>query len=528
MASSSTSSEVFQSVTTGQHDLTLFQQLPVLAIVVPLLFAALITIVHKRNFALIITQTVSFAVFIASLLLFFELQQKPEIIYYLGGWKSPYGISLHLDLLNGFVGLLVGLIATVSSTFLPQLLQKEIPYSKFPLFCTAFLLCLAGLMGITYTGDAFNIFVFLEITSLSSYALIAMGRDRRALTASYQYLIMGTIGATFILIGIGFLYAMTGSLNIADIHLRLADKLDSNTVKTAFAFITVGIALKAAVFPLHLWLNNAYSFAPSVVSAFIAATSTKVSVYLFFRFFFTLFGYEQSFGNIELGWILIPLSILGIFFGTYKALYVTDVKSLLASSSVAQVGYMTLGIGLATQTSLAGSVVHLFNHGLMKGLLFLSIAGFLIHAKGSLLTQLSGLGKIYPLLGVGMTVGGLSLIGVPLTAGFTGKLLLLQATINQGHYLIVAFILLASVGALFYVWRFLQMIWFGEINEADQQAQQEWLRQDAFSWSGSPLNAFALISLIALIIANIAFGIFTTETVFIADQIAKALIGAPL
>lgn len=520
MAKTSTHNTDFVSMATGNTDVLFSHQLPALAIVAPLLIAALIAVIYRRALSIWLTQLISYLVFAATLGIFFTVQQSGDIVYFMGGWQSPYGISLDVDLLNAFVGVLVGLLGAACSGFLPQLLKKEIPDAKVPLFCAAYLLCMAGLLGITYTGDAFNVFVFLEISSLASYTLIALGRDRRALTAAYQYLIMGTIGATFILIGIGFLYAMTGSLNIADISNRLETELDSETVKTAFAFLTVGIALKAAVFPLHLWLNNAYSFAPSVVSAFIAATSTKVSVYLFFRFFFTLFGYEHAFDNIQLNWILIPLSLLGIFFGTYRAFFVQNVKSLLASSSVAQVGYMTLGIGLASQSSLAGSVVHLFNHGLMKGLLFLSIAGMLIHLPNARLEHLQGAARRYPLLGIAVTIGGLSLIGVPFTAGFTGKLLLLQSAAEQGRLWLVFFILCASVGALFYVWRFLSVIWFGEANQSISTHQPN----DPLPWTRSPLNRLALLGIVTLMAANLYFGIFTQHTLFVADAISQTLL----
>ena len=178
-----------------------------------------------------------------------------------------------------------------------------------------FALCLTGLLGITVTGDAFNIFVFLEISSLSTYVLIALGRDRRALVAAYQYLIMGTIGATFIVIGIGLLYLMTGTLNMADMAHRLAAVRGTRPVLAALAFLTVGISLKLALFPLHQWLPNAYTYAPSAVSAFLAATATKVAVYVLLRFYFTVFGEPQVFDRLPLPQIMLLLALAGMFVG---------------------------------------------------------------------------------------------------------------------------------------------------------------------------------------------------------------------
>ena len=193
------------------------------------------------------------------------------------GWPAPWGIELRIDLLNALLLLIISAISTVVLYAADVSIRQEIPADRHTLFYILYLLCLAGNLGIAATGDAFNVFVFLEISSLSAYALIALGKDRRALWASYQYLIMGTIGATFILIGIGLMYQMTGTLNMEDLSKRLPEVEQTRTVFTAFAFVIVGICLKLAMFPLHLWLPNAYTYAPSVVTAFLAATATKVN-----------------------------------------------------------------------------------------------------------------------------------------------------------------------------------------------------------------------------------------------------------
>ena len=179
-------------------------------------------------------------------------------------------------------------------------------HQRQSLYYTTFLLCFAALIGITITADAFNVFVFLEVSSLSTYALIARGRDRRALTASFRYLIMGTIGATFILIAIGFLYMVTGTLNMQDLSERIPAHWDNRVIQASLAFFTVGIALKVAVFPLHYWLPNAYTYAPKATTAFLAATATKVSLYVMIRFLFDVYGIEFAFEKMQLS--TIPVS----------------------------------------------------------------------------------------------------------------------------------------------------------------------------------------------------------------------------
>jgi multicomponent Na+:H+ antiporter subunit D len=216
------------------------------------MFAAPITILLRRGkLAWMLALVVTWITFAISLLLLFQVLDNGPIQYFFGGWAPPWGIEYRIDALNAFVLVIVGGIGAAVLLFAGPSVEKEIREGHQHLFYALVLLLLAGLFGIVITGDAFNVFVFLEIASLASYALIAMGKDRRALTAAFQYLILGTVGATFFLIGIGLLYAMTGTLNMADMGERIHGIHDSRTVLTAFAFITVGIALKAAVFPMH-------------------------------------------------------------------------------------------------------------------------------------------------------------------------------------------------------------------------------------------------------------------------------------
>ena len=211
--------------------------------------------------------------------------------YSIGGWLPPLGIEYRIDAANALVLLLVSAIGTIVLPYARKSIDHELSKSQHTLFYTMYLLCLTGLLGVVATGDAFNVFVFLEISSLSTYVLVSLGArtDKRALTAAYDYLIMGTIGATFFVIGIGFLYAGTGTLNMADIAGYIREEGTDRTLQTAFAFIVVGMGLKVAVYPLHLWLPNAYTYAPSAVSAFLSGTATKVAIYVVVRFMFSVF-----------------------------------------------------------------------------------------------------------------------------------------------------------------------------------------------------------------------------------------------
>ena len=291
----------------------------------------------------------------------------------LGGWAAPWGIEYRIDALNALVLVIVTGASTVSLVHARLSVAREVRRERIGLLYTAWLLCLTGMLGMTITGDAFNVFVFLEIASLSSYVLVALGPGRAALLAAFRYLVLGSIGATFFLIGIGLLYMMTGTLNMADLSARLGDAAHTRTVAAGVVFVVLGIGLKAAVFPLHAWLPGAYAHAPTSVASFFAGTATKVSIYVLARFLFGVFGVDLAFERLGLGVFLIPLAIAGVLAGSAVAVFQDHAKRLLAWSSIAQIGYMVLGLGLGTVGGVTASVVHLFNHALMKVALFLAI-----------------------------------------------------------------------------------------------------------------------------------------------------------
>lgn len=486
--------------------------LPALQVIIPLLAAPIALMLRRGRIAHLFAMLVSFIALAISYTLLQTVLADGPISYEMGGWEPPWGIEYYIDEINAFVLLIVSAIGSVVMLAAGTSVGKEIAEDKQSQFYTAYLLCLAGLLGITSTGDAFNIFVFLEISSLSTYLLISLGKDRRALTASLQYLMMGTIGATFILIGVGMLYMSTGTLNIADLAVRLEPLGESRTVQAAFAFLAVGTSLKLALFPLHLWLPNAYTYAPSIASAFLAATATKVGVYVMLRFFFTIFGVEFSFDVMPLGLILMVLSLAGIFVGSLVAIYQSNAKRLLAYSSVAQIGYMMLGISFATKSGLMAAVLHLFNHAMMKGGLFLALAGLFYRTGGTNISNFRGLGKTMPWTMMAVVIGGLSLIGVPLTVGFVSKWYLVLAALEEGMWPIAFLVLLGSLLAVMYVWKLVEAAYFQDPPEGKDAPMRE-----------APLSL--LIPTWILILASIYFGIDTSLTVGAADAAASSLLG---
>jgi len=493
----------------------LHTQLPALQVVLPMLAAALVMVMGRwPNLAWATTTVTAWLTLAVSIFLLIRVQSEGVISYHMGGWIPPVGIEYLVDSANIFVLLIISFVSALVMPFAKRSVESEIARDKIALFYSAFLLANCGLLGITITGDAFNIFVFFEISALASYALIAMGSDRRAVMASYQYLVMGTVGTTFLLIGIGFLYIMTGTLNLMDLSERLPEVNDTGTVRAAFAFIVVGISLKLALFPLHLWLPNAYTYAPSMVTVFLSATATKVAIYVLLRFIFSVFGYELSFTELNMQYVLMPLAMLGILIPSIVAIFQTNIKRMLAYSSVGQVGYMILGVSFASTLGLMASVVHLFNHAVTKAALFMAL-GCIVYRVGAVsLDRMAGIGKQMPWTMAAFVIAGLSLIGIPLTVGFVTKWHLILAALDGGLWPIAVFLLGTSLLATIYIWKVVEAAYLKEAPEG-QEAVQE-----------APMSL--LLPTWALALACVYFGIETSLPVDLAGRAAETLMGGYL
>ena len=436
--------------------------LPALQVVVPMLSAPLVMLLRPHGLAWAAATAASFFAFAIAIALTLGVLGGENFNYRMGDWPAPYGIELGVDTFSALLLLVVTGASTLALLAARQSLDAEIEPARQPLFYTAWLLALAGLVGIPVSADAFNIFVFMEISALASYVLISGGADRRALPAVFRYLIMGTIGATFYLIGIGLIYLMTGTLNLADMELRIHEVADQKPILVAAGFITIGLALKAAVFPLHVWLPNAYTYAPNAATVFLAACSTKVSLYLLLRFDFFVFQTNLTDHDIQFSYFLMPLAVLAILIASGLALIERNLKRMLAYSSVAQIGYILLGASLVSLAGLTASVVHIFNHALAKGALFLAVACLATRCAGLRLDNISGAAQRMPWTMGAFVVAGFSLIGIPGTAGFVSKWTLISAALDEGVIggALIAVTVLGSLMALVYIWRVVEAAYF--------------------------------------------------------------------
>ena len=383
------------------------------------------------------------------------------IRYWLGGWRPPWGIEYVVDAMNAYLLIIVISIVILGLIYSRGNVRHEIEERKHVTFYTLVQLMAAGMYGITVTGDLFNMFIWLEIASLTAYALIAVAGGR-ALRPAYNYVIMGSIGAVLYIFGVGWIYSVTGTLNFADMRLLLPLVYDSRAVQMGFAMIVVGVMIKAYIFPLHLWQLDVYTYAPSTISSMMASVHVKVMFYMLLRMFYSVFTLDFIRHYIGLDLLICWVAAIAILAGSIWAIKQRNLKRMLAYSSVSQMGYILLGLGLSPLSpwGLVGVAAHILNHAIGKGCLFMC-AGAISQQEGLRdIRDFEGLGKKMPHVCAAFTIAALSMIGIPLTAGFASKLFLIVASLDAAQYPFVAVLLLSGLLNLVYFWRVIDQMYF--------------------------------------------------------------------
>jgi multicomponent Na+:H+ antiporter subunit D len=434
-------------------------QLPVIIPVSLLLFTFVTFLfgVWRRGLAFPVAMAGVTVSLLASIFGLITVLDSGPIHYYLGGWIPPIGIEYVLDNLSAFMSVIILSIAFLSMIYSRQSFEKEVPDKIVPLYAILLLL-LAGLTGIVVTGDLFNVYVFLEICSLAAYAVLGIGNDK-APVAVFRYIIIGTIGACFYLLGVGFLYFATGSLNMADVARLLPGLSESRLVVAAAVFIVVGMALKMALFPMHIWLPDVYTYAPSGVINFVAPLMTKVGAYVVIRMLISVFMPDYLAGTFPLMTVISWLAAIGIIAGSIMAIAQNDLRRMLAYSSVAQICYVALGIGLANPLGLIGAMLHILNHAVMKGCLF-QVAGSIRYRTGLVqISRFAGLGRRMPWTMVAFTIAAISMVGIPPAVGFFSKWYLVLGSVDAGNWVFVAVILVSSLLNAVYFFRVLEKVY---------------------------------------------------------------------
>lgn len=407
---------------------------------------------------------------IALLVLSFMAIGKSEV-YKIGGWSPPIGINLVLDGLSVLILVIINLISFLATLFSIRYMEL---YTSKSRYYSLFLLMVAGMNGVALSGDLFNLFVFLEIASVASYALVAFGCQHEELEASFKYLVLSSMASTLVLFGIALTYGITGSLNMADVSRIVASKGMNSSLIFASMLFLMGFGLKSALVPFHAWLPDAHPSAPAPISAMLSGVLIKVlGVYAILRVFFNVFGITE-----ELSKVLMYGGAISMVFGAFLAIGQWDLKRLLAYSSISQVGYVILGVGIggaviarggsSTVAALAilGGLFHLLNHATFKSMLFFC-SGSVEYSTGTRdLRKMGGLAEKMPLTGTVSTIGTLSISGIPPFNGFWSKLIIIVAAIRSGYYGFATVAILVSVITLIYYLKAQRMAFFGDLPES--------------------------------------------------------------
>lgn len=376
----------------------------------------------------------------------------------LGGFERPVGIELVADELSVLVVLLVALVALGTLTY------ARIAGPEGDAFYSGYLMLTGGLMGVALTGDLFNMFVFLEIVGLTTYALIASNYSGASAYAALKYLIVGTVGASLYLIGVGYVFVATGTLNMIDLQSSIAAVGYTDTlVQAGYAFIVAGFFVKIAIFPVHSWQPDAYQRAPDSVTMYISALVSTAAAYALIRVTYTVFTVDFLAANDLLTSAVLGVAGVSIVAGSALAAIQSDLKRMFAYSSVAQFGMIAAAVGLANETALLGGIVHLVGHGLLKFGLFLSVGLFAMGYGIRTVEDLASVARRAPFTAGAFVVLALALVGVPPSIGFVGKWYIAVGAVEAGSWSIAAIIFVSTLLTLAYSARIIEKLYFAGV-----------------------------------------------------------------
>ncbi len=461
-------------------------------VVIPLVTAFVLPIFGRKG--------KSAATFIAnlatiSLLVLVVVSIGQSRVYKIGNWPIPLGINLVLDGLSELLLLAISVVSAAAMLFSVRYMEQYTAKSKY---LSLFMLMVAGMNGVVLSGDIFNLFVFLEIASIASYALVGFGCGEEELEASFKYMVLGSIASIFVLFAVALVYGNTGTLNMAYISKAIAQRGLNPGLCFALALFIVGFGLKAALVPFHAWLPDAHPSAPAPISAMLSGVLIKaLGIYAIARVVFNIFGISTI-----VGWLLVVLGILSMVCGAFLAIGQWDLKRLMAYSSISQIGYVVLGIGMGgaiiakggspawASLAILGGLFHLVNHAVYKSLLFLT-SGSVQMATGTRdLKQMGGLAEKLPLTRTTCTVASASIAGIPPFSGFWSKLILVVAVIQAQFYWVAAIIVFVSLCTLIMYLKVQRYVFLGELPEEFQQIKES---------KGSMLFAMIFLALLCVL-----------------------------
>jgi len=406
---------------------------------------------RRISAALIISALIAALAMVIALMV--EVQHTGTVYYHMGGWAPPWGIEFKADSLRLYMLLVVISVSLWIFVFALRDLQHELKKRVIGWYYTLYALLVGSMSGIVLTNDLFNLFVLMEICAISACAIISIKEDRECLEASFKYLILSAMGTGCFLLGVVMLYMVTGYLNYGFLHVELAEAFNiyPRNIFTAAALFIVAFGTKAALFPLHVWLPDAHASAPSPSSAMLSGVVIKIYAFALFLMFYEVFP-RALLESIPLNEIILWLAALGTLFGSIYAMMQSDLKKMLAFSSIGQIAYIFMGIGLHHDSALVGGFYHIMVHAVTKAMLFMA-AGVIIYSTGVReIKDLAGVGRVLPITMIAFTIGSASMVGIPGTGGLISKWYLAISALEIGRPVFVLVILASSLlNAVYYM-----------------------------------------------------------------------------
>ncbi len=489
------------------------RHLPILLTVVPLTGAFLVPVLGRRPdraYRLALLSVLLVLACAAGLLAMTGSGQTLQ--YYVGDWPPPWGIEVRVDALGAMLATFFAFVYLMVVLYAGSSVRAELgPAAQF-WYWSLLLLLLAGINGVLTARDLFNLFVFTEIASLSACAIISV-RDRLdSMEAALKYLILSAVAGGCILLGVALLYMVTGQLHLDHLGAALPAAAGSypRVLLAALALLVSGFALKSALFPLHVWLPDAHSSAPSPSSAILSGLVVKLGIVALVRLFFVVFDWRRLV-TLPLPTMVMAMGALGIVLGALFAMGQRDLKRMLAYSTVVQVGYIYFGLALLDEIALTGALMHVVNHALLKSMLFLCV-GLIISRTGERSTAaMAGLARSMPLTVASFTVGAAAMVGIPLTNGFVSKWYMVLGTLNSGRPAMVAVILVSSLLSALYYFPLVVSAYFGR--PASPQAEGP---------EGPPAMVWPVVGLAAVCLV---LGIWPELPLRLLGGVARVMLG---
>lgn len=424
------------------------EQLPIINLLLFLLMALIIPLLKRRPFkiTLILGFIVLGLVFISSGYLLWYVNNVDIIHYTFGGHEARYGIEFIIDPFSALFTTIIAGLATIIYIYSSGDATEGIEKTEYGRYYVLLFILLMSMFGILYTNDLFNTYVFIEILSITTCAIISIKKKKDTYTAAFRYVMMNELGSLSYLFGVALIYMATGFTNITLIKetMQSAYALYPVNIIIALSFMIIGLGIKAAIFPFHIWLPDAHSSAPSTSSAILSAIVIKVYILVFVKVLFRVFNIEIL-NEMNISTILLVLAGVGMIMGSVFAIAQKDVKRMLGYSSVAQMGYILLGIGLLSFEGLRAAFFHILSHGLMKTALFLSVGEIIFYKKTRKVNDFDGMGFIMPVAMGVFSIAALGMIGIPLTSGFISKLNLGLAVLDQNQIIFLVILIISSL-----------------------------------------------------------------------------------